>query len=321
MSQPILFSIVIPVKNGDVWLERLLEALTQQTLFPRSEIIVIDSGSTDRSLEIVGRYPVRLISVPPEEFNHGLTRNLGVGEAKGEYVVMTVQDAVPASNDWLELLLGGFIDDRVAGVCGQQVVPHERDKNPVLWFRPVSNHRTWYCHFDDPADFLKLSPAGQREIVAWDNVTAAYRRSILLEHPFPAVDFAEDLTWGRMMLLKGYTLGFVNGAMVFHYHHQIPEFVLPRYFSVFYYEFKLFGLQPSLQHSVMRNVLVAAKILLKESELNRKEKVRWFLFNIRYWMVLKSTIRRFNRAVAKGEKALDLEYREICKRPPQAVKY
>jgi rhamnosyltransferase len=321
VCQPILFSIVIPVKNGDLWLERLLEALVQQTLFPRSEIIVIDSGSTDRSLEIVGHYPVRLIRIPPEEFNHGLTRNLGVCEAKGEYIVMTVQDAVPAGNDWLELLLGGFIDDQVAGVCGQQVVPHERDKNPVLWFRPVSNHRTWYCHFDDPADFLKLSPAGQREIVAWDNVTAAYRRSILLEHPFPAVDFAEDLTWGRMMLLKGYTLGFVNGAMVFHYHHQTQKFILPRYFSVFYYEFKLFGLRPTLQHSVLRNVLVAGKILLKESKLNRKEKVRWFLFNIRYWMLVKDTIRRFNRAAAKGEKALDLEYREICKRPPQAVKY
>ena len=321
MDPDLLFSIVIPVKNGDQWLAALLEKLIRQSLFSRSEIIVIDSGSTDDSLAIVRRYPVRLIEIPSSEFNHGATRNLGARAAKGEYIVMTVQDAVPATDDWLELLLGGFIDDRVAGVCGQQVVPHEPDKNPVLWFRPISKHRTWYRHFDDPADFLKLSPAGQREIVAWDNVTAAYRRSILLEHPFPAVDFAEDLTWGRMMLLKGYTLGFVNGAMVFHYHHQTQKFILPRYFSVFYYEFKLFGLRPSLEHSVLRNILVAGKILLKESKLSWKEKVGWFLFNIRYWMVLKDTIRRFNRAVTKGEKALDLEYREICKRPPQAVKY
>ncbi|HXD78105.1 MAG TPA: glycosyltransferase family A protein, partial [Puia sp.] len=203
MDKDILFSIVIPVKNGDFWLDKLLRRLVGQTLFSRSEIIVIDSGSTDESLAIVAKYPVRLIRIPPDSFNHGLTRNLGASEAKGEYVVMTVQDAVPENDQWLERFLEGFADDDVAAVCGQQVVPHERDKNPVLWFRPVSAHRTWYCHYADPADFLKLSPSEQREIAGWDNVTAAYRRRVLLEHPFPATDFAEDITWARMMLLKG----------------------------------------------------------------------------------------------------------------------
>ena len=80
----------------------------RQTLIAQSEIIVIDSGSTDRSLEIVRRYPVRLIEIPASEFNHGSTRNLGVRAAKGEYVVMTVQDALPGSDDWLELFLAGF---------------------------------------------------------------------------------------------------------------------------------------------------------------------------------------------------------------------
>jgi rhamnosyltransferase len=321
VSKDVLFSVVIPVKNGDVWLERLLDGLMRQTLFPRSEILVIDSGSTDRSLEIIGRYPVRLIRIQPEEFNHGLTRNLGVREAKGEYVVMTVQDAVPESEHWLGRLLEGFTDERVVAVCGRQVVPHERDKNPVLWFRPISPHRTWYCHYDNPEDFLRLSPGEQQEIVAWDNVTAAYRRAVLLEHPFPFVDFAEDISWARMMLLKGFTLGHVSGAITYHYHHHLPKFILPRYFSVFYYEYKLFGLRPKLRHSVLRDVLVAGKILIKESKLTWAERVKWLLFNIRYRMVLRSTIRKFNVAADKGEANLDKEYQQICKRPPQALKY
>jgi len=321
VSTNILFSIVIPVKNGDIWLERLLESLVQQTLFPRSEIIVVDSGSTDRSLDIIGRYPVRLIRVQPEEFNHGLTRNLGVREAKGEYMVMTVQDAVPESDKWLERFLEGFANEQVAAVCGQQVVPHERDKNPVLWFRPVSSHRTWFCHYENAEDFLKLSPAEQRETAGWDNVTAAYRRSVLLENPFPAVDFAEDISWARMMLLKGFTLAHVSGAITYHYHHQLPKFILPRYFSVFYFEFKLFGLKPAISHSIWRNMLVAGKILIRESKLTWKERAKWFLFNIRYWLVLKATIKRFNQAADKGEANLDREYQQICKRPPQALKY
>jgi rhamnosyltransferase len=321
VESDILFSIVIPVKNGDLWLDKLLTRLVQQTLFARSEIIVIDSGSMDRSLEIISRYPVRLIRIPPAEFNHGLTRNLGAREARGEYVVMTVQDAMPESERWLERLLDGFTDERVVAVCGQQVVPHERDKNPVLWFRPVSGHRTWYCHYDDPGEFLKLSPAEQREMAGWDNVTAAYRRSVLLEYPFPATDFAEDISWARMMLLKGFTLGHVSGAIAYHYHHQLPEFILPRYFSVFYYEFKLFRLKPALQHSVLRNVLVAARILLKESGLSWMEKGKWLLFNVRYWLALRGTIRKFNQAADKSEADLDLLYQHICNKPPQALKY
>lgn len=321
MDPAILFSIVIPVKNGDQWLAGLLGKLAQQTLTSRSEIIVIDSGSTDDSLEIIKRYPVRLIQIPPSEFNHGATRNLGVRAAKGEYVVMTVQDAVPVADDWLELLLGGFTTENVVGVCGQQVVPHDRDKNPVLWFRPVSGHRTWFCHFDNPDEFLKLAPTEQREMVAWDNVTAAYRRHFLLEHPFPAVDFAEDLSWARMILLKGYTLGYVSGAMVFHYHHQLPEFMLPRYFSVYYYEFRLFGLKPALRHSVLWNILVAGKVLFKESDLSWAAKLKWLVFNIRYWIVLRNVVNKFNLAADGGDERLDLAYREICKRPPQALKY
>jgi rhamnosyltransferase len=321
VSTNILISIVIPVKNGDLWLERLLGSLVRQTLFPRSEIIVIDSGSTDRSLEIIGRYPVRLIRIRPEEFNHGLTRNLGVREARGEFVVMTVQDAVPGSERWLELFMEGFANGEVAAVCGQQVVPHERDKNPVLWFRPVSAHRTWFCHYDSPEDYLRLSPAEQREIAAWDNVTAAYRRTILLAHPFPVTDFSEDISWARMMLLKGFTLGHVSGALTYHYHHQLPEFILPRYFSVYYSEFKLFGLRPALPYPVWRNVLVAAKILLRESRLSWKERARWLWFNMRYWIVVKATINRFNRAAGAGEAVLDQEYRKICQSPPQAPKY
>lgn len=321
VNESILVSVVIPVKNGDQWLEALLKKLVGQTLFVRAEIIIIDSGSTDGSLEIIRRYPVRLIEIPASEFNHGTTRNLGVREAKGTFVVMTVQDALPAADDWLELLLSGFRDEGVAGVCGRQVVPHEKDKNPVLWYRPVSGHCTWYAHFENSDDFLRLSPAGQREIVEWDNVTAAYRRSALLENPFPATDFAEDIWWARMMLLKGYTLGWVSGAITYHYHHHLPQFILPRYFSVYYYEYKIFGLRPVIHPSVMYRLLVSGKLLLKESKLTWKERARWFVFNIRYWIVVRRTIQRFNLAADGGEKMLDSEYRTICKRPPQALKY
>ncbi len=90
-----LISVIIPVKNGDVWLRKLIPAILNQSLASKTEIILIDSGSTDQTKSVVRRYPVRMICIEPEEFNHGTTRNLGVKESKGKYVVMTVQDAKP----------------------------------------------------------------------------------------------------------------------------------------------------------------------------------------------------------------------------------
>src|SRR4051812_45617109 len=88
-------SVVIPVKNGAYWLDECIQGIMQQTLFHQTEIIAIDSGSTDRSVEILEKYPVRIYRILPADFNHGLTRNYGAQLSRGEYVVMTVQDAKP----------------------------------------------------------------------------------------------------------------------------------------------------------------------------------------------------------------------------------
>jgi len=91
-------SIIIPVKNGISTIEACLSEIFKQTLISDTEVIIIDSGSTDSTLEIVKKYPIILHQIPPEEFGHGKTRNLGVSIAKGEFVVMTVQDARPSSD-------------------------------------------------------------------------------------------------------------------------------------------------------------------------------------------------------------------------------
>jgi rhamnosyltransferase len=79
----ILISVVIPVKNGGKWLNDTLPAILNQIVAGEFEIIAVDSGSDDNSLSIIEKYPVELIKIPASEFNHGLTRNLGVQRAKG----------------------------------------------------------------------------------------------------------------------------------------------------------------------------------------------------------------------------------------------
>ncbi len=214
----IKISVIIPVKNGEQTIKACLDAIFAQTLINQTEIIIIDSGSTDQTLDIVKQYPVKLYQIPPKEFGHGKTRNYGVTLAQGEFIQFTVQDAQPASKDWLETMLQNFEDEELAAVCGQQAVPHHKDKNPVEWFRPVSKPGKRTVQYKQGA-FEKLPPCRQHQECTWDDVNAMYRKTILNKLPFDEVAFGEDMLWAKNALIQGYKIAYDMRARVWHYHH------------------------------------------------------------------------------------------------------
>ncbi|WP_430934756.1 glycosyltransferase family 2 protein [Saccharicrinis sp. 156] len=244
-----LISIVIPVKNGISTIESCLDGIQKQTLFKQCEIIVIDSGSADGTLELVKNYPVRLVEIPPKAFNHGATRNFGVSLAKGEFVVMTVQDATPADEFWLENMIRHFKDKEVAGVCGQQIVPHKKEYNPHLWFRPQSKPTIKSVQYTSKHEFLNLSPQDQRNACGWDDVTAMYRKSCIVELPFQPVMFGEDMIWAREALMAGHKLVYDNNVQVEHFHAHNPDFTYRRTLIAWLFIYKTFGfLRPKPYH-------------------------------------------------------------------------
>src|SRR5688572_2468272 len=101
-------SVVIPVKNEGAKIRACIEGILSQSI-PVKEIIVIDSGSTDGTVEILREYEkVKLLEISSSTFNHGETRNLGVRHASGEFVVLTVGDARAYDQYWIQHLLEGF---------------------------------------------------------------------------------------------------------------------------------------------------------------------------------------------------------------------
>ncbi len=319
MGPEILISIVIPVKNGDYWLQDTLTAITQQTLFSQCEIIIIDSGSTDDSIKVISKFPVKLIQIPPGEFNHGETRNLGARAARGKYIVMTVQDAMPANEYWLEKLVEGFDDDKVAGVCGQQIVPHRKDMNPVQWFRPQSSPQKLKYNFTDPKEFNRLSPAEKKRICGWDNVNAMYRKDIFLKLPFKKMVFGEDGQWAKDVLLEGYTIVYNNIARVYHYHYEKPGFTFKRMFSECYLRYRLFGYTYS-RENILIPFLKDCKILVREKKVGFLQKFNWLLYNYRIRNATHAAVKEFNKSVARGDDYLDREYLRICGISPMASK-
>jgi len=312
-------SIVIPVKNGRATLAACLEGILAQNVSGGFEVIAIDSGSDDGSLELLSHYAVRLVEIAPEEFNHGATRNLGVRLARGQFIAMTVQDARPVDGHWLERMCKHFEDPQVAGVCGQQIVLHEPDKNPLQWFRPYSEPVPRKVWFDNPADFQKLRPAEQAALCVWDDVTAMYRRSVLLEMPFRRVSFAEDLIWARDALARGHALVYDYSARVYHYHDQSFRFRFRRIFTILYHRYRYFGhssppefVAPELARCVYR---------VARRKYCPSRRAHWLAYNLRlifadwlsgwyFWLVLRM----------RDPEALERIHARLCGQPPHPVR-
>ena len=109
-------SIVIPTMNaGPIFDEVLGRLFSQETDFDY-EVVVLDSGSTDGTVETARKHGAIVHAINPVEFDHGATRDLGASLSRGEYVAFTVQDALPLDGRWLAAMVEDLRGaERVAG--------------------------------------------------------------------------------------------------------------------------------------------------------------------------------------------------------------
>ena len=120
-------SAVVPVKDGERYLEELLEALAREGV---EETLVIDSGSRDRSRDIARSTGATLLELAPEEFAHGRTRNLGAERTSGELICFLTQDATPCPG-WLAAYREAFTLDERAGAAYGPHLPRA-DTSPMI---------------------------------------------------------------------------------------------------------------------------------------------------------------------------------------------
>ena len=218
MTEP-LVTVVVPTYNGEEYLERLLESVERQRLDGEVELLVVDSGSVDRTLEIVSRHPdVRLIQIPNSEFGHGRTRGMAADTARGEFVAFLTQDAVPLGEDWLAELIAPFaVHPKVALVTGRQV-PREH-AFPLQRYEIIGvfaglgpdDGVTLYG-----ACAATLEGAARDRAAFHSDVNAAVRKSALADVPFRDVPYAEDQMMGRDVLEAGLWKAYAGRAVVEH---------------------------------------------------------------------------------------------------------
>jgi len=126
-------SIGIPTRNGGVLLKRLLQAVFAQETGQRYEVYALDSGSTDGTLRLLDKFPLRVIPIEQASFNWGRLRERLFEEARAPIVVNLSQDAVPARNDWLDALVAPLADPETQVVCGASLPDPHRDFPQFAW--------------------------------------------------------------------------------------------------------------------------------------------------------------------------------------------
>ena len=214
-------SIVIPTKNAGPVLKDLLFMLTnQKTSFP-FEILAIDSGSKDQTLNIIKSFPtVRLIEIPAIEFGHGKTRNFAIKKTTGEFIAMLTQDAVPTSQSWLESFVATIEqDEKIAGVFGRHIAyPHASPFTRYELVQHFSGFLKQPIVSLDDSERYKLDEGYRQFLYFFSDNNALLRRSVWEKIPYPDVDFAEDQAWARQIIEAGYLKGYAHDAVVYHSH-------------------------------------------------------------------------------------------------------
>ncbi len=272
-----MISAIIPVKNGEATLARCLYALRQQKINYDLEIIVLDSGSTDRSVAIAKSYAAKIIDVPASTFNHGATRNLGVQAAKGDFVYLTVQDAFFADENMLQKMVDHLKDKSIVAVNGMQAVEPILDNNPAVWFKRASQPATTRIFFEQDV-YQQLSHQQQFAAAAWDNVNALYRKSAVISLPFQFTNFAEDRLWARAALLQNASLLHDPAIVVYHYHHLHFSYHYRTELLLHVLYFEHFKVLPALPNMV--TPLRRSYHLIKNDKLSATQKIKWIGHNL-----------------------------------------
>jgi glycosyltransferase involved in cell wall biosynthesis/GT2 family glycosyltransferase len=260
-------SVVIPVMDGERYLAELLDALAREGA---DETLVIDSGSRDRSLEIVRAAGVRLIQIAPGEFAHGRTRNLAAEHTFGELICFLTQDATPCPG-WLDAHREAFT---LAEHVGAAYGPHlPRGETSPMIARELSEFFAGFAADGGPA----VQHAGDTTFLS--NVNTCYARACWEQVRFRDVAYSEDQAFGADMLAAGWAKVYHPGAAVLHAHDYGAFEFMRRYFDEYRGlressgHVEPFGLRSSI--SLVRSSVVADRRWMTGQDMSAPERAAW----------------------------------------------
>ncbi|CAN7628853.1 glycosyltransferase family 2 protein [Pararhizobium sp. LjRoot235] len=206
-------SIIIRSYNEGAHIQKLLTGIASQSV-KDVEVILVDSGSTDRTVLIAESNGVRIVHIAKEEFSFGRALNRGCAVATGDVLVFASAHVYPLRTDWLEKLVQPFDDADITLAYGRQI------GNSVTKFSEHQVFASW---------FPEVSVRRQNNSFC-NNANCAIRRSAWEGQPYDEVlTGLEDLAWAKNMRRRGGQISYVADATIVHVHNETWIRVRSRY--------------------------------------------------------------------------------------------
>jgi len=199
-------SVIMRSRNSAWCIQEALTGLFSQR-FRDFDLLVVDNESTDRTLEMVRRFPCRIIDVPAGDYYPGEILNRAIGETRGDLVVFQNSDCIPLTPHALERLVAAFDDAGVAAAYARQL------PRPDAW---------GWVRRDYARSFPEKPPAPPW--MTYSLPFAAMRRAVWRERPFYTQAYAsEDTEWGHWARTHGHEVRYIHDALVMHSHNYTPR--------------------------------------------------------------------------------------------------
>lgn len=223
-------SVVIPTKNGGADFKRLMQMLLLQKGFRKVEVIIVDSGSVDGTVNTAENFGAKVIEIKPEDFSHSYARNLGIKNATGDYILVMTQDAMPTSKYWIYNMYQALNRELDVGAVSCGEYPRA---DADLYHRAFTWHHYRFIN-SYQNDSIKTMPKS-------DDIESMHSAAQLSDIAcFMSVDtargypyrgsFAEDLDLGMRLLKDGKKVGFLGHELAIHSHNRPAYYYLRRRF-------------------------------------------------------------------------------------------
>ena len=208
-------SVVIRTLNEEKYLDELLSSVENQVVdFADVEIVLVDSGSTDRTIEIAKRHACRIAYIDKSEFTFGRSLNIGCDVADGDFLVFVSGHCIPVRNSWLSELVRPLVDGKAVYSYGRQLGAESTK---------FSEHQLFEKYF---------GPVNQipQEGYFCNNANAALAKSVWSVHRFDeSVTGLEDMELAKRLVNAGEKIAYVADAPVHHIHDETWSQVRTRY--------------------------------------------------------------------------------------------
>ncbi len=199
----------------------LIQKIKNQDFEDNYEILIIDSSTENKLRQFISLFSqqdknLRLIQIDNKDFNHGLTRDLAIKSARGEYVVFITQDAIPADNKWLQEIIYPFkINEKIVCVFGKQIPQKNANFLDKMWINNV------FDKLSKPNQIIIHSKKNKSQSGLYFNsdTNSAYNKELFLKNfNFGKIDYAEDQIIAKIIIDSGFQKAYSAKAIVIHSH-------------------------------------------------------------------------------------------------------